>query len=91
MPEFARGPFPATRMRRVRRHAWSRRLVAETQLSASDLIWPLFVFDGPGRQAVESLPGVDRLGTDQGLPAKRRGRANLGYLRSLFFRRPIRV
>ena len=52
-------------MRRVRRYDWSRRLVAESQLSVNDLIWPLFVFDGPGRQAVDSLPGVDRLGTDQ--------------------------
>jgi porphobilinogen synthase len=52
-------------MRRVRRHDWSRRLVAEARISANDLIWPLFVFDGEGRQAVESLPGVDRLGTDQ--------------------------
>jgi porphobilinogen synthase len=34
-------------------------------LSVSDLIWPLFVFDGDGRQPISSLPGVDRLGTDQ--------------------------
>ncbi|MDA9856645.1 porphobilinogen synthase [Rubripirellula sp.] len=65
MSKFARGPYPATRMRRVRNHAWSRRLVRENQLSTADLIWPLFVFDGPGRQGVASLPGVDRLGTDQ--------------------------
>jgi len=64
MPEFCRGPFPATRMRRVRQHDWSRRLSTETRLSVDDLIWPLFVFDGPGRQPVDSLPGVDRLGTD---------------------------
>lgn len=65
MPELIRGAFPATRMRRARRHNWSRELFAETRLSVSDLIWPLFVFDGSGRQPVESLPGVDRLGTDQ--------------------------
>ncbi|MCH5377548.1 MAG: porphobilinogen synthase [Planctomycetes bacterium] len=52
-------------MRRIRRHDWSRRLVEETQLSVNDLIWPLFVFDGKGRQPVASLPGVERLGTDQ--------------------------
>lgn len=40
-------------------------MVAENQLSAGNLIWPLFVFDGPGRQSIDSLPGVDRLGTDQ--------------------------
>ncbi len=65
MPEFARGAYPATRMRRVRRHEWSRRLIAETRLSSDDLIWPLFVFDGTGRRGVESLPGVDRLGCDE--------------------------
>jgi porphobilinogen synthase len=65
MSEFSRGAYPATRMRRVRRHDWSRRLVAETQLSVDDLIWPIFVFEGNGRQSVDSLPGVDRLGTDQ--------------------------
>jgi porphobilinogen synthase len=52
-------------MRRARRHEWSRRLFAETQLTVNDLIWPLFVFDGLGTQAVPSLPGVVRWGTDQ--------------------------
>lgn len=65
MPSFTRGPFPATRLRRTRRHDWSRKLFAETQLSVNDLIWPLFVFDGKGRQPVTSLPGVERLGTDE--------------------------
>lgn len=51
-------------MRRLRRHAWSRALVAESTLSVSDLIWPIFVHPGSGREPVESLPGVDRLGTD---------------------------
>ena len=49
------GSFPATRMRRVRRHDWSRRLVSKPT-STDDLIWPLFVFDGQGRQAVEICP-----------------------------------
>jgi porphobilinogen synthase len=65
MPEFSRGPFPATRLRRTRRQEWSRRLHGETELSVNDLIWPLFVFDGKGRQSIASLPGVDRLGTDE--------------------------
>ncbi len=69
MHEFLRGPYPATRMRRVRQSAWSRRLVAENRLSVDDLIWPLFVFDGSGTQSVASLPGVDRLGTDRILEA----------------------
>ncbi|MGI9472502.1 MAG: porphobilinogen synthase [Rubripirellula sp.] len=65
MPDFQRGPFPATRMRRPRQHNWSRRLVAESLLTPNDLIWPLFVIDGQGRQPVASLPGVDRLGEDE--------------------------
>ena len=43
------GRFPQTRMRRNRRDAWTRRLVAETRLSADDLIWPIFVIDGLDR------------------------------------------
>ncbi|HVZ70480.1 MAG TPA: porphobilinogen synthase [Rhizomicrobium sp.] len=60
-----RASFPAIRMRRVRRHDWSRRLVAEHTLSASDFIWPIFVIDGQNRrEAVSSMPGVERLSTD---------------------------
>ena len=65
MLEFSYRSFPATRMRRVRRQQWSRRLVAESHLGTSDLIWPWFIFDGSGRQSVPSLPGVERLGHDQ--------------------------
>ena len=58
-------PFPATRMRRLRRHDWTRRLVAEARLSPADLIWPLFVIDGHGRrEPVPPMPGVDRLSID---------------------------
>lgn len=64
MIETKRGKFPATRMRRLRHHDWSRRLVAETNLSTADLIWPWFVFAGTGKQVVPSMPGVSRLGTD---------------------------
>jgi porphobilinogen synthase len=57
--------FPATRMRRLRRHDWTRRLVAESTLSAADFIWPLFVIDGEKRrEPVASMPGVDRLSAD---------------------------
>ena len=52
-------------MRRLRRHDWSRRLVAETQLSPADFIWPLFVIDGQNRrEAVATMPGVERLSVD---------------------------
>ena len=72
-------------MRRNRRDAWNRRLVAENRLSADDLIWPVFVVEGEDqRQPVPSMPGVepgverlsiDRLGDavgeakDLGIPA----------------------
>jgi len=59
------GAFPQTRMRRNRRDAWTRRMVAEHTLSADDFIWPLFVADGADvRQPVPSMPGVDRLSVD---------------------------
>jgi porphobilinogen synthase len=57
--------YPRTRMRRTRRHDWARRMVAETRLSADDLIWPLFVIEGSNtRQEVGSMPGVSRLSID---------------------------
>ena len=65
MFDFSRGPYPNTRLRRLRRFEWSRRLVGESSLSINDLIWPIFVHPGEGGQPVESLPGVNRLGTDQ--------------------------
>ena len=59
------GGFPSIRMRRNRKTDWSRRLVAENVLSPGDLIWPLFVLEGKGeRQAVASMPGVERLSVD---------------------------
>jgi porphobilinogen synthase len=62
--------FPATRMRRLRRHEWTRRLVAESTLSAADLIWPLFVIEGDKkREPVGSMPGVDRLSIDHAVGA----------------------
>jgi porphobilinogen synthase len=57
--------FPATRMRRNRKAAWSRALVAENTLRASDLIWPMFVIDGENtKDTVESMPGVERYSVD---------------------------
>jgi porphobilinogen synthase len=52
--------FPDIRMRRTRVAPWSRRLVAETTLSAADLIWPLFVASGDEVEPIASLPGVSR-------------------------------
>ena len=62
--------FPALRMRRLRRHEWTRRLVAETTLSPADFIWPLFLIDGESRrESVASMPGVERLTIDQAVLA----------------------
>ncbi|WP_299439146.1 porphobilinogen synthase [uncultured Rhodospira sp.] len=59
------GHFPRTRPRRLRGAAWSRNLVAETHLSVSDLVWPVFVIEGEGqRESVTSMPGVERLSID---------------------------
>ena len=60
-----RGPFPYTRMRRNRSEEFSRRLNSENQLNVSDLILPVFVIEGNNEsQAVESMPGVNRLSID---------------------------
>ena len=57
--------YPQLRMRRLRRHDWTRRLVAENSLSPADFIWPVFVIEGENkREAVSSMPGVDRLSVD---------------------------
>jgi porphobilinogen synthase len=75
---FQPGKFPSTRLRRNRRTAWSRRLVAENVLTVEDLIWPVFVIDGQGsREAVDSMPGVDRLSVDLLVEAVREA-ADLG-------------
>ncbi len=59
------GRFPRTRMRRNRRDAWSRALVAENTLTASDFIWPIFVVEGKGQRVeIASMPGVFRLSVD---------------------------
>ncbi len=59
------GRFPATRLRRNRHDAATRRMVAENRLTVDDLIWPIFVLEGDGRrEAVASMPGVERVSLD---------------------------
>ncbi|MDP3419736.1 MAG: porphobilinogen synthase, partial [Thiobacillus sp.] len=61
--------FPASRMRRMRRDDFSRRLMREYTLTSNDLIYPVFVLDGSKRrEAVASMPGVERLSIDLLLP-----------------------
>lgn len=57
--------FPQTRMRRMRAHAFSRRLMRENHLQVNDLIYPMFLIEGTNtRQAITSMPGVERLTLD---------------------------
>jgi len=57
--------FPRHRPRRMRRDDWSRRLMQENNLSANDLIYPVFLLEGKGKsEAVASMPGVNRISLD---------------------------
>jgi porphobilinogen synthase len=57
--------FPNTRMRRLRKQNFTRKLVAENQLTVSDLIYPMFVLEGDNqKELVPSMPGVERLSID---------------------------
>ena len=63
---MSRGQYPATRMRRNRMTAFSRRLARESRLSRDDLIWPVFVAeDKAAGQEIEAMPGVVRHGIGQ--------------------------
>ncbi len=65
----AHAPFPMGRPRRLRRDSFTRNLVREHALTPHDLIYPVFVLDGQGRrEAVASMPGVERLSLDLLLP-----------------------
>jgi porphobilinogen synthase len=77
---FPAATFPNTRLRRVRQHAFSRELSAESTLSIQDLIYPVFVHDGEGKTPITSMPGQFRWSlpllleavqewTDLGIPA----------------------
>ncbi len=61
--------FPAIRMRRMRKDAFSRALMRENTITAADLIYPVFILDGKNRrEAVPSMPGVERVSIDLLLP-----------------------
>jgi len=70
MPIHAPAPYPAARLRRLRRTGALRDLVAENRLSATDLIWPVFVREGEAiEEPIASMPGVARLSIDRLLRA----------------------
>ncbi|HSY28355.1 MAG TPA: porphobilinogen synthase [Burkholderiaceae bacterium] len=63
------GQFPAVRMRRMRKDAFSRAMMRENVLTPSDLIYPVFILDGKNqREKVSSMPDVERLSIDLLLP-----------------------
>lgn len=65
MSQFISSDFPARRLRRIRKHDFSRRLCRENQLTVDDLIYPMFVLEGQNqREAVKSMPGIERLSID---------------------------
>jgi porphobilinogen synthase len=60
------GSFSAIRMRRMRRDEFSRRLMRENHLQVDDLIYPMFITEGENhREAVPSMPGIERVSIDQ--------------------------
>ena len=67
-------PYPATRLRRLRQADWTRRLVRETQVTPSDLIWSMVVHEGEGAVPVASMPGVERLSVKEAAKAAVRAR-----------------
>lgn len=57
--------FPKARLRRMRSHPFSRRLMVETTLSVDDLIYPLFILEGKNqREIIHSMPGITRMSVD---------------------------
>ena len=65
MTQFVAAAFPARRPRRLRKQDFSRRLVRENVLTVDDLIYPVFVLEGENRrEAVTSMPGIERLSLD---------------------------
>ncbi len=72
-PMALHAPYPQGRPRRLRRDAFTRNLVREHVLTAHDLIYPVFVLDGSKkREAVASMPGVERVSLDLLLPVAER-------------------
>ena len=60
------GKYPSTRLRRVRNSEWIRRLVSENNLSANDLILPIFIRDGKNKvETIKTMPGVNRYTVDK--------------------------
>ncbi|RZA06666.1 MAG: porphobilinogen synthase [Moraxellaceae bacterium] len=82
---FNRAPFPATRLRRIRKHDHIREMVTEHELLAKHLIYPVFVLPGQNQtQDIHSMPGVQRLSADL-LLKKAENLLNLGVSKLALF------
>ena len=75
MPLTPLAAYPALRMRRLRQADWVRRMVRETVLTPSDLLWAIIVHDGEGRVPVAAMPGIDRLSVEDVVRAARDAKA----------------
>lgn len=63
--KFPARQYPSARLRRMRQAPFSRRLMAETNFTVDDLIYPMFILEGKNqRQPIKSMPGLDRLSLD---------------------------
>ena len=66
MPMKIKGKFPTTRLRRIRNSEWMRNLISENQLSANDLILPIFITEGKNKiEKIKSMPGIYRYSVDK--------------------------
>tara|TARA_Y100000992_G_scaffold259677_1_gene194309 strand:+ start:701 stop:1690 length:990 start_codon:yes stop_codon:yes gene_type:complete len=60
------GKYPSLRLRRSRKHDWSRRLIQENNLTPGDFILPIFIIDGKNKkQSIKTMPGVFRYSLDK--------------------------
>lgn len=67
--DFNLGRYPETRLRRLRQFEWSRRLAREHTLTVDQLIWPLFVHEGPQSIPIDAMPGQSRLSIEETIEA----------------------
>ena len=85
------GSYPSTRLRRNRKKDWVRRLVEENDLSANDLIWPIFITEGKNiKEKIPTMPGVYRYSIDMVETLVERALLNKIPMISLFPNTPIK-
>ena len=84
------GSYPTTRLRRNRKKDWTRRLIQENDLSANDLIWPIFITEGKNvTENIDTMPGVYRYSIDKVEKLVERALLNKIPMISLFPNTPV--